>query len=102
MTFFADEVITVTDGVVKTLTASKYDNGSGGPKAQKAVLFNHSITNATIGYRFGTDNPVAADYAYVSVAPGESWTVEGYDNLVNLKIIRIGSADAKVFAQYAA
>ena len=100
MTFFADEVIDVTSGVVKTLTASKYDNGSGGPKAQKAVLFNHNISNATIGYRFGTDDPVAADYTYVSVAPGESFEIDGYDNIVGAKIIRIGSADAKLFVQY--
>ena len=102
MTFFDDEVLTITDGEVFSLTAETYDHGSGGPKAQKAVLFNHSITNADIGYRFGTDDPVEANYTFVAVAPGESWTVEGYDNIVNLRIIRTGSADAKVFAQYAA
>lgn len=100
-TNFADEVITVASGTTYTLDSTLIDGeGSGGSRASKATLFVHDIANSEVGYRFGEDDPVEADYTFIQVEPNTSFTVEGYDNLVNLKLVLIGSVTAKVFVVY--
>lgn len=98
MNYVGDEVITVAAGQTKTLTRASIDNASG-PRATVAFIFNHNIENATVGYRLGSA-PVEADYTFIEIAPGDKLVLEGYDNLINVQFILVGSETAKLFATY--
>lgn len=101
MTIFDDEVISLAAvDAAKTLTRSKIDREStGSTKASRAVLTAHT---APVAYRYGNP-PVPGTNEYHLLAAGESVTIDGYDNLLNLQVILAsGATTAKLFASYGA
>lgn len=100
MNFLSDEVITVAAGQTKTLTRANIDgSGGGGARARTVVIANQNLGATTVGYRFGSV-PSSGSYTYFPLIPGEKISIEGYDNLVSLQFILIGSVTAKLFCGY--
>ena len=100
MTFFDDEVISVAQAdAYKTLTRSKIDNDPGSAKARRAVISCHT---AAVAYRYDGTTPDTSTKEYHQLAAGGSVTIDGYDNLVNLRVkLETGSTTAKLFVSYA-
>jgi hypothetical protein len=97
--FISDEIISIAAGATTTLTRSKIDNSSGGPRARLAVVHNHNL-GSTLALRVGAP-PNSSTYEYLPLAGGQAVNYEGYDNLVDLQIKNIGNTvTAKVFVQY--
>lgn len=100
MTFLSDEVISVVTGTTSTLTRSSIDN-TGGSRATRAVIYNHTqgLTDGTVGLRFATA-PDADTFEFRPLRTNQEIVVDGYENLLNLKMILLDDATAKLFVQY--
>lgn len=101
MTFYDDEVLSLTSGGTATpLTRAKIDNSPGSSKANRVVLTAYS---APVAYRFN-HAPDLVNKAYHILNPGDpALVIDGYDNIVALEVILAsGVTTAQLFASYAA
>ncbi len=96
MQWLEDEQLEVSTSV-KTLTRSKIDGDAGGARRTKAFIENGPTASTSIRYRFGA--APNANLGHV-LAPGQSITVDGYENLVNLQMIRLGALDGLIHVTY--
>ena len=97
MAFYDDETISAATGVVKTLDRTKIDN-EGNSRAAMAVIQNSAVANTGVRLRFNDDPTSSIGYL---LNPGDIVQVDGYKNLINLKILLVGSSSpASLFVQY--
>jgi hypothetical protein len=97
MRWLDDEQLEVS-ATVKTLTRAKIDGDAGGARRTRAFIENGPTASSSIRYRLTGSDP-NANLGHVLV-PGASVTIEGYENLVNLKMIRVGGVDGIVHVTY--
>ena len=100
MRALSDEVISCAAATVKTLSVAKFDP-VGQSRAIRAVIYVHVPTSGdvTMGYRFGAD-PVSETKLFRPLAQATELVVEGFENILALRLLLVGDTTAKVFVQY--
>jgi hypothetical protein len=98
MKAYDSDTLTVTAVADSTLTASKLAPTGQSP-ASRVVLQNGPTANSEVLYRFDA-SPVPASNAGHRIEVKGSATIDGYENLVNLKLRLKGSSSATVFVTY--
>ena len=99
MTAYDDETLSVTSSQDSVLDADKLAPDNATP-AQRVVLQNGPVADTEVMYRFGS-SPVTASNQGHRLEVKEQVTIDGYDNLINLKIRLKGtSSPATVFVTY--
>jgi hypothetical protein len=99
MTAYDDETLSVTAAADSTLDASKLAPDGVSP-ASRVVLQNGPLANSEVLYRF-IESPVPASNAGHRLEVSGSVTIDGQENLTNLKIrLKGAGTPATVFVTY--
>lgn len=98
MIAYDDEVLSVTSVVDWVLDSAKVAPDGQTP-AQRVVITNGPTADTSVIYRFNSSPVPASNQGHI-LAVGGSVTIDGYDNIVNLKMRLKGGTTATVFVTY--
>ena len=98
MTAYDDELLTVTAVADSVLDAAKL-SAAGLSPASRVTLQNSDTSDTAVMYRFGSSPIPGSDTGNRLEVSGIA-TIDGFDNLTNLKLRLAGGSSATVFVTY--
>jgi len=100
LTAYNNERLSLTTGTVLTLDSTLLSTAGASP-ASRAVIEVADGSNGEILYRFGEDPVGGATPEGHRLNNGEDVTVDGYDNLISMRFLLVGSSSpSSVYVTY--